>query len=77
VIALGGGRVRADQAIDHAVGLSEVAGIGERVGPGRPLALVHARNRAAAETAAERLRQAVVIEADAPKPSPLIHERVS
>jgi len=77
VIALGGGRVRADQAIDHAVGLSEVAGIGERVGPGRPLALVHARNRAAAETAAEALRQAVVIEADAPAPPPLIHERIS
>jgi thymidine phosphorylase len=77
VIALGGGRVRADQAIDHAVGLSEVAGIGERVGPGQPLALVHARNRAAAETAAETLRQAIVIETEAPKPSPLIHERIS
>ncbi len=77
VIALGGGRVRADQAIDPTVGFSEVAAIGDEVGPGRPLALVHARNRSEAEAAAETLRQAVIIEAEAVEPPPLIHARVS
>jgi thymidine phosphorylase len=77
VIALGGGRVRADQAIDPTVGFSEIAGIGEPVGPGRPLALVHARNREEAEGAAETLRQAVIIEAEAAEPPPLIHACVS
>jgi thymidine phosphorylase len=59
VIDLGGGRRREDDAIDHAVGLTEVAAPGERVGPqGRPLALVHARDEDAAAHAAEALASA-------------------
>ena len=45
VVALGGGRTRADQPIDSAVGLTEITGVGDSVGPQRPLALVHAQNR--------------------------------
>ena len=46
VVALGGGRLRETDPVDHAVGLTEVAAPGERVGPGeRPLALVHAAQR--------------------------------
>ena len=53
VLELGGGRPREDAAIDHAVGLVDVAGLGEEVGPGgRPLAVVHARDADAAERAA-------------------------
>ena len=59
VLALGGGRTRADQSIDHAVGISEVAGPGDRVGPGRPLALVHARSEADAARTVAALRAAV------------------
>jgi thymidine phosphorylase len=56
IIELGGGRRREDDAIDHAVGLTEVAEPGERVGPGaRPVALVHARD----EDSAARAVQAV------------------
>ena len=59
VIDLGGGRRREDDAIDHAVGLTEVAAPGERVGPqGRPLAIVHARDEASAARAAEALAAA-------------------
>ena len=59
IIDLGGGRRREDEAIDHAVGLTEVAAPGERVGPhGRPLALVHARDEDAATHAAEAIRAA-------------------
>ena len=59
IIDLGGGRHREDEAIDHAVGLTEVAAPGERVGPhGRPLALVHARDEDAAARAADAIRAA-------------------
>ncbi|MGA8335902.1 MAG: thymidine phosphorylase, partial [Solirubrobacteraceae bacterium] len=45
IVNLGGGRAREDDIVDHSVGLTEVAALGERVEPGgRPLALVHARD---------------------------------
>lgn len=55
VIGLGGGRRRPEDAIDPAVGFSQLAFCSERVGAGRPLALVHAKDRAAAEQAAAAL----------------------
>ena len=58
VVELGGGRARAADAIDPAVGLTELAPIGAEVGPDRPLARVHARDVATAEAAAKRLRAA-------------------
>ena len=67
-LALGAGRTRADQSIDHSVGFSEVAGPGDRVGAGRPLALVHARTEGDAAEAAAALRSAFEL-ADTP-PSP-------
>ena len=67
-LALGAGRTRADQRIDHAVGFGEVAGPGDRVGAGRPLALVHARTEGKAAEAATALRSAFAL-ADTP-PSP-------
>jgi thymidine phosphorylase len=62
VVALGGGRTRETDPVDHSVGLTEVAAPGERVGPGeRPLALVHAADPDAAERAASALRDAYVL----------------
>ncbi|PAU55883.1 thymidine phosphorylase [Pseudomonas sp. PIC25] len=58
VIALGGGRRRPEDAIDPAVGFSELALPGESVGADRPLAMVHARDAAGAEEAARLLRAA-------------------
>ena len=59
IIDLGGGRRREDEAIDHAVGLTDVSAPGERVGPhGRPLALVHARDEDSAKRAADQIRAA-------------------
>ena len=69
VLALGGGRTRIDRPIDHAVGISEVAGPGDRVGPGRPLALVHARTGADAAGAVASLRAAFRLSA-MPAPAP-------
>jgi thymidine phosphorylase len=53
VVELGGGRRHEAEGVDHAVGLSEIAAPGERVGrDDRPLAVVHARDAAAADRAA-------------------------
>jgi thymidine phosphorylase len=59
VVALGGGRVRESDPVDHSVGLTEVAAPGERVGQGeRPLAVVHAASPEAAERCADAVRDA-------------------
>lgn len=76
VVELGGGRSRADQAIDHRVGLAEIAGLGEAVGPERPLAIVHARDEADAARAAARLAAAFTIGDAAPARPPLVLERL-
>ena len=73
VLALGGGRTGVDRPIDHAVGISEVAGPGDRVGPGRPLALVHARTDADAAGAVDSLRAAFRLSAmPTPGPGPAV-----
>jgi thymidine phosphorylase len=62
VVGLGGGRARESDPVDHSVGFTEVAALGERVGPGeRPLAMVHARDEASAEQAAGALRAAFAL----------------
>ncbi|MFH0903534.1 MAG: thymidine phosphorylase [Pseudomonadota bacterium] len=43
MIALGGGRQRKEDAIDHAVGIRALARLGERVEHGQPLAEIHCR----------------------------------
>ena len=76
IIELGGGRCRASDAIDHAVGLSEVAALGSEVGPHRPLALVHARDEAQVEQAMASLRLAFSVGDEAPARTPLILGRL-
>ncbi len=62
IVSLGGGRAREDDVVDHSVGLTEVAALGERVEPGgRPLALVHARDEESARRAADAVRAAYEI----------------
>jgi thymidine phosphorylase len=75
VVALGGGRVRESDPVDHSVGLTEVAAPGERVGPGeRPLAVVHARDSDAAERCAHAVRDAYVVGEAATKAPPSVLE---
>ena len=75
VVALGGGRTREDDPVDHSVGLTEIAAPGEEVAPGgRPLAMVHAADDAAARRATEALRAAYVLNDEAPKEAPPVLE---
>jgi thymidine phosphorylase len=76
VVALGGGRTRPQDAIDHAVGFTDLAAVGERVDTARPLGLVHARTEAQAEGAAEALRRAYAVAERAPAETPVVVERI-
>jgi thymidine phosphorylase len=77
VVALGGGRRHEAEDVDHAVGLSEIAAPGERVGPAdMPLAVVHARSDADAEAAIAALRAAYTIGEEAPPERPVVLERL-
>ena len=58
VVALGGGRTRPQDAVDHAVGFSDLAGIGAPLGDGTPLGVIHARSDDAADAAEAALRAA-------------------
>ncbi len=66
VVELGGGRARAADAIDPAVGLTRLAGIGAEVSADAPLALVHARDEASAAAASRRHNDAYHIGAAPP-----------
>jgi len=77
VVELGGGRRRSDQEIDLAVGLENVAGIGEWVDADRPVARIHARSDADARRAAARLRAAFRLTDEPASAPPLIHRAVN
>ena len=67
VVDLGGGRQRPQDEVDPAVGLSAVVGLGDRIQPGQPLALVHAQGEAEALRAERAVRRAFRI---GPKQAP-------
>jgi thymidine phosphorylase len=72
VVALGGGRARAGDAIDVRVGIAEVLPLGTRVVRGQPLATVHAADAVSAEDALRGLAQSIQL-GDSASPAPLIH----
>ena len=76
VVALGGGRRIASDAVDARVGLSHILPVGARVSNGEPLMQVHASSREAAEAAMARLAQAVRIAPRARPLGPAVIERL-
>ena len=78
-VSLGAGRSRADQAVDHAVGIELRCTRGDRVDRGQPLALLHVRDAtAAAEAAALRVRRAFELSDEAlPKPKIVVDALLS
>ncbi len=78
VVALGGGRVRAVDPVDPAVGFTELAAIGDVIDENRPLAFVHARDETAADRAETELRSAYALGSarDVPE-NPSVIERVT
>jgi thymidine phosphorylase len=76
IVEMGGGRRRADDTIDPAVGLSAVLGLGERTGPDRPLALVHARSESQFLEAARAFDAAFEVGDEPLEPGPVVLETI-
>ncbi|HEY0519839.1 MAG TPA: hypothetical protein VGC84_10140, partial [Ilumatobacteraceae bacterium] len=77
IVALGGGRMRVNDPIDHTVGLTDVIGLGEFVDNERPLCIVHARSDAEAAVAAAAIRAACTVGATPPVEGPVIASRIT
>jgi len=76
VVSLGGGRRRPSDAIDFAVGLTELVGLGEHVEAGQPLAMVHARTEEAAQQAIREIQAAYQISDIAPVINPVVYRSI-
>ncbi|WP_295990780.1 thymidine phosphorylase [Rugamonas sp.] len=76
VVSLGGGRRRPADAIDFAVGLTELVGLGEQVAVGQPLAMVHARTQEAAQQAVREIQAAYQISDIAPVINPVVYRSI-
>lgn len=76
VVELGGGRRRADDDIDHSVGLSDIATVGTQLDKQTPLATIHARNEDDYQRAVAMLTDAVTLAENAPQPIPEILKTV-
>ena len=76
ITGLGGNRAREDDVIDHAVGLSDIAPVGARVGHDRPLAVIHARDASSAQEAERGLLAAVHVGGEHAEAGPVVAGRV-
>ena len=76
VVVLGGGRTRPQDDVDHAVGLTGLAALGDAADATRPIATVHARTADIAPTAADAVRRAYRVGRTAPEANPVVARRV-
>jgi thymidine phosphorylase len=67
VVALGGGRTRPEDAIDHAVGLTDLQPVGAAMEAGDPLALVHASDERSADGAVAAVLSAYHLDDSRPR----------
>ncbi|HET6696184.1 MAG TPA: thymidine phosphorylase [Gaiellaceae bacterium] len=74
---LGAGRVRKEDAIDHAVGVVCLAKRGDRVESGDPIAEIHARDEDSAARAADEVTAAYSIVDTEPERRPIVLEVLS
>jgi pyrimidine-nucleoside phosphorylase len=77
LIALGGGRMKAGDVIDFAVGFERPKKIGERVEVGEPLAVMHFNDETRAAQAEALLQRAYVIETETVERPQLICGRIT
>ncbi len=77
VVALGGGRTKPDDVIDHTVGITGLLPVGAEVVRGEPLAIIHARSRTSAEKAEREIRAAYTIGPTRPTRQKAIIRRIA
>lgn len=73
---IGGGRVFAEDKIDHAVGFASMKKIGDRVRRGETIGVIHCRRQAQADAISEKLRAAYKIAKEKPRITKLIKAKV-
>jgi thymidine phosphorylase len=76
VVALGGGRTRVEDIIDHSVGIVFQTSLGLRVEKTQSLATIHAADRTAAEAAAQAILRHIHISESAPVVPPPVLETI-
>lgn len=76
VVAMGGGRRVATDQIDYAVGLSEIAALGQYLDNETPVAMVHARSEAQFSAAEAEILQSITVGATAPEASADVYQQI-
>ncbi len=76
VVTLGGGRTHPNQDVDHAVGLSDIKGIGDPLNDDSPIAVVHAASESGVNAVADALRSAVFVDNAKPAEKPAVLEKI-
>ena len=77
VVSMGGGRRKASDAVDFAVGLNNIISLGDEVSSERPLAVVHVRTEEQFAEARETLQQAIVCGNEPIEEKPQVYCRIS
>lgn len=77
VVTLGGGRTDPSQQVDHSVGLTDLAEIGQKVDTSTPLGRVYARTEEEAQAAAQSLQSAYLITQGDVTKSPVVYSVIS
>ncbi len=77
VVTLGGGRLRPQDQIDPAVGVTDIVPLGTEVKAGDVLAVVHAQAQDKADIAVQMVRQAMQLDDKKPALHPVIYETVT
>lgn len=77
VVHLGGGRLREGDKVHPAVGLSDLIGLGEEIGAGVPLAMVHAATEDAANAAVRAVQAAYRVGTSVLDEGPLVLKRIT
>jgi thymidine phosphorylase len=73
---LGAGRMKTEDAVDHAVGISQLVKVGERVTEGNAVLTIHANPASKLSEAQTLFEQAIVIVPEPVDPVPLINELI-
>ena len=76
VVQLGGGRMRADQSIDHSVGFTEIAELGQKISKGDTLCIVHSKTQHDAELVNDNVANSFHLTSEEPEITPLVVEVV-
>jgi thymidine phosphorylase len=74
IVELGGGRIRADQCIDHSVGLTEIVEIGQKIQKGDTLCFIHSKSEEEVLAVRNKLISSFHITNDVPKKSSSVIE---